>query len=73
MFGTIQRDVYMNICVSEAAIPQIVAIRYCTLEKKKISVPLFRYLGCVLQCTEFPHTAVHYTLRSLFCSFCIFS
>ena len=33
MFGTIQMDVYMNIYVSEVAIPQIAAIRYCTLEK----------------------------------------
>ena len=33
MFGTIQMDVYMNMYVSEAAIQQIVAIRYCTLEK----------------------------------------
>ena len=38
MFGTIQMDVYMNMYVSEAAIPQIVAIRYCTLEKKKKNV-----------------------------------
>ena len=35
MFGTIQMDVYMNMYVSEAATPQIVAIRYCTLGKKK--------------------------------------
>ena len=42
MFGTIQMDVYMNIYVSEAAIPQIAAIRYCTLpQKNRIRVPPF--------------------------------
>ena len=59
-------DVYMNIYVSEAAIPQIAAIRYCTLEtKNRIRVPLVRDLGYVLQCAVFPHTPVHHTLRSL--------
>ena len=38
MFGTIQMDAYINIYVSEAAIPQIAAIRYCTLAKKIESV-----------------------------------
>ena len=66
MFGTIQIDVYMNIYVSEAVIPQIVPIRYCALEKKRIRVPSFRYLGCVLQCPVFPHTPVHHTLCPLF-------
>ena len=32
MFATIYIDVYVNIYVSEAAISQIVAIRFCTLE-----------------------------------------
>ena len=65
-------DVYMNI-YSEAAIPQIAAIRYCTLQKKKrISVPPFRYLGCVLQCTVFPHTPAYHTLRSLLLFFHFF-
>ena len=32
-------DVYMKMYVSEAAIPQIVAIRYCTLEKEKNPCP----------------------------------
>ena len=31
----------MNIYVSEAVIPQITAIRYCTLEKKKNPSPTF--------------------------------
>ena len=35
MFGTRQMDVHMNKYVSEAAIPQIVEIRYSTLQKKK--------------------------------------
>ena len=53
----------MNIYVSEAAIPQIVAIRFCTLEKKeRIRVPPFRYLGCVMQCAVFPaHSCPSYT------------
>ena len=38
MFGTIQMDVYMKMYVSEAAIPQIVAIRYFAHLKKKESV-----------------------------------
>ena len=60
----------MNMCISEAAIPQIVAIRYCTLRTFfSIRVPPFRYLGCVLQCAVFPHTSVHHTLRSLFLFF----
>ena len=62
----------MNMYVSEAVIPQIVAIRYCTLKKKRTHVPPFRYLGCVLQCAVFPHTPVHHTLRSLF-KFALFS
>ena len=64
-------DVYTNMYVSEAAIPQIVANRYCTHEKK-IRVPPFRYLGCVLQCAVFPHTPVHHTLRSLLLFFHFF-
>ena len=72
MFGTIQMDVYVNMYVSEAAIPQIVAIRYCAhLKKKIIRVPPFRYLGWVLQCAVFPHTPVHDTLAR-FCSFSFF-
>ena len=55
----------MNTYVSEAAIPHIGAIRYCTLQKiLRIRVPTFRYLGGVLQCTAFPHTPAHHTLRS---------
>ena len=34
-------DVYMNMYVSEAVIPQIVAIRYCALEKKESASRLF--------------------------------
>ena len=41
MFGTTQMDVNTNMYVSEAAIPQIVAIRYCTLEKKTNTCPTF--------------------------------
>ena len=43
MFGTIQRDVYsyMNMYVSEADIPQIVAIPYFALKKKKNPRPTF--------------------------------
>ena len=63
----------MNIYVSEAAIPQIEAIRYCTVRKKRIRVPPFRYLGYVLQravfrfvlmvtCKDFPHTPVHHNI-----------
>ena len=56
----------MNMCISEAAIPQIVAIRYCTLRTFfSIRVPPFRYLGCVLQCAVFPQTCAHHVLRSL--------
>ena len=58
-------DVNTNMDVPEAAIPQIVAIRYCAHLKKRIRVPPFRYLGCVLQCAVFPHTSAHHTLRSL--------
>ena len=73
MFETIEMDVFMNMYVSEAAIPQIQTIRYCTIKKKKKkSVShLFRYLGCVLQCAVFPHTPVHDTLAR-FCSFSFF-
>ena len=52
MLGTIQMDVYMNICASRAAIPQIAAIRYCPLHKNRIRDPPVRYLGYVLQCIE---------------------
>ena len=71
MLGIIQMDGYINICVSEAAIPQIVAIWYCTHKKKIIRVPpfFFRCLGCELQCATFPHTPVHHTLGSLFLFF----
>ena len=41
MLGIIQMDGYINICVSEAAIQQVVAIWYCTHEKKIIRVPPF--------------------------------
>ena len=41
MFGTRQMDVHMNKYVSEAAIPQIVEIRYSTLHKKKNVSHLF--------------------------------
>ena len=36
MLGIMQMYVYMNMYVSEAAIPQIVAIQYCTQKKKNL-------------------------------------
>ena len=55
-----------NGCVYEyLSLTQIVAIRYCTSEKKKNPCSTFRYLGCVLQYAIFPHTPAHHALRSL--------
>ena len=57
----------MNVYVSEDAISQIVAIRFCPLPMCFETCALhFRYLGRVLLCAVFPHTPVHHTLRSLF-------
>ena len=72
MFGTIQMDVYMNIHVFEAALPQMVAIRYCTRKTKRIRVPPFRYLGCVLQYAVLPHTPVHHSMYASL-AFALFS
>ena len=63
----------MNLYVSDAAIPQIVAIQYGTFRTHfRIRVPPFRYLGCVLQCAVFPHTLVYHTVRSLLLLFQFF-
>ena len=62
MYGTIQTDVYMTIYVSEAAIPQIAAIRYCTLKKKKNPCPTFsvsRLRAAV--CRISAHSCLSYT------------
>ena len=57
--------------ISNAAIPQIVAIRYCTLQNIFFNLcPTFSVstIGCVLKCAVFPHTRVHYNLARC-CSF----
>ena len=59
MFGTIQMDVYMNMYVPEAAIPQVVAIRYCAHLKKRIRVPPFRLRAAV--CCISAHSCPSYT------------
>ena len=72
MFGTIQMG-EMKIYVSEAAIPQIVAIRYCTQKKEKESVSHLSVSRLRAAVCRFPaHTPVHHTLRSLWLFF-IFS
>ena len=73
MFGTTQMDVYMNMYVSEAAIPQIVAIRHCTLQKKKNQCPTFsvsRLRAAV--CVVF-RTLLSIIHIARFCSFLFFS
>ena len=74
MLGIRQIDGYTNIYFSEAAIPQVIAIRYCTLEKIYIRVQPFRYLGCVLHCAAFPRTLSCLSYTSLaFALFFLFS
>ena len=55
-------DVYMNIYVSEAAVPQIAAIRYCTLEKKKNPCATFSASNlCAAMCRVSAHSCPSYT------------
>ena len=65
-------DVYMNMYVFEAVIPQIEAILCCTPKNKRIRIPHFRCIDSVPQCAVFPHTPAHRTLRSLLLFFHFF-
>ena len=63
----------MNIYVSEATIPQIAAIRYCTLEKKKNPCPTFplsRLRAAVCRISAQVLSIIHF---ARFCSFSIFA
>ena len=55
----------MNLYISEAAIPQIVAIRYCAIVFYFMCVSTIGYLGCVLQYAVLLHPPVNQTLSAL--------
>ena len=68
MFGTIHMDVYMKyMYVSEAAIPQIGAVRYCTLQKTNFSVSRLRAaVRRISACSCPSYTSLAFALFSFF-------
>ena len=66
-------DMYVNIYVSEAAIAQIVAVRYYIVQTCFLTRVLpFWFLDCVVKCAVFPYTPAH-TLRPLLLYFFLVS